>query len=44
MLNIAIYRRNKLQQRFGKIGCNPFMCQRRANAVRVTGRCQCHLR
>jgi hypothetical protein len=30
MLNIAIYRRNKLQQRFGKIGGNPFMGQRRA--------------
>jgi hypothetical protein len=30
MLNIAVYRRNKLQQRFGEIGCNPFMCQRRA--------------
>jgi hypothetical protein len=28
MLNIAIYRRNELQQSFGKIGGNPFMRQR----------------
>ncbi len=28
MVNIAVDRRNELQQRFGEIGCDPFMCQR----------------
>ncbi|MNP25934.1 hypothetical protein D3C76_1187610 [compost metagenome] len=30
VVNIAIDGRNELQQRFGEIGCDPFMCQRRA--------------
>ena len=30
MINITVYWRNELQQRFGEIGCDPFMCQRRA--------------
>lgn len=40
MLNVAINRRNKLQQRFSKVGSNPFMGQRRAKGLRVTGRRQ----
>ena len=30
MINITVYWRDELQQRFGEIGCDPFMCQRRA--------------
>ena len=37
VLNIAINRRNKLQQSFGKIGGNPFVGQRRPQCLRMAG-------